>query len=78
MRHNSLFFVSLFILLALFFVLNLLLGTVHIPMSDILRILVGNHAVSEIWYNIVWSSRVPQALTATMAGAGLAVSGLQM
>ena len=78
MRRNSLFFVFLFILLAVFFVLNLLLGTVHIPMYDILRILVGNHASSEIWYNIVWSSRVPQALTATMAGAGLAVSGLQM
>ncbi|MBQ8969312.1 MAG: iron ABC transporter permease [Bacteroidaceae bacterium] len=78
MRRNSLLFLSLFALLSVFFVLNLLLGTVRIPVGDILRILVGNHEVSEIWYNIVWSSRVPQALTATVAGAGLAVSGLQM
>ena len=74
---NSLLFVLLLAAIALFFVLNLLLGTVHIPMPDILRILAGsNH--HEIWYNIVWSSRVQQALTATMSGAGLAVSGLQM
>lgn len=76
--RKSILFLILLCLMALFFVLNLLLGTVRIPMTDILRILWGNHEVSEIWYNIVWSSRVPQALTATVAGAGLAVSGLQM
>lgn len=61
-----------------FFVLNLLLGTVKIPVGAILRILMVDETVSEIWRNIVISSRVPQALTATVAGAGLAVSGLQM
>ena len=30
------------------------------------------------WQNIVWKSRLPQALTALAAGAGLAISGLQM
>ena len=46
-------------------------------MEDICGILVGddNH---EIWTNIIWKSRLPQALTAIVAGAGLAVSGLQM
>ncbi len=78
MHRNLFLFIALSVAIAVFFVLNLLLGTVHIPMPDILRILSGNREVSEIWYNIVWSSRVPQALTATMAGAGLAVSGLQM
>ena len=76
MKNSVLFFVLL-ASIALFFVLNLLLGTVHIPMMDILCILSGG-GDNEIWHNIVWSSRVPQALTATMAGAGLAVSGLQM
>ncbi len=60
------------------FVLNLLLGTVNIPVGEIMRILVGDESVSEISRNIILSSRVPQALTATVAGAGLAVSGLQM
>lgn len=73
---------SLFLLMvlgiAVFFVLNLMLGTVSIPVRDILRILSGDQSVPEIWRNIILSSRVPQALTATVAGAGLAVSGLQM
>ena len=65
-------------LLVLLFVLNLLLGTVRIPVADICRILFGDGGENEIWRNIVLSSRVPQALTALAAGAGLAVSGLQM
>ncbi|MBQ8050495.1 MAG: iron ABC transporter permease [Bacteroidaceae bacterium] len=75
---KSVLFLLLLALLALFFVLNLLLGTVRIPMLDVLGILFGRGDEQEIWRNIVWSSRVPQALTATVAGAGLAVSGLQM
>ena len=71
-----------FVLLCLasvaFFVLNLLLGTVKVPIDAVLSILMGDESVSEIWFNIIWNSRVPQALTATVAGAGLAVSGLQM
>ena len=71
-------FILLFLVVIVFFVLNLLLGTVKIPVDAILCILVGDDMVSEIWRNIILSSRVPQALTATVAGAGLAVSGLQM
>jgi iron complex transport system permease protein len=39
---------------------------------------MGAGSESEIWTNIVISSRLPQVLTAIVAGAGLAVSGLQM
>ena len=71
-------FILLFVGLLLFFVLNLLLGTVKIPVDAILCILFGDESQPEIWRNIILSSRVPQALTATVAGAGLAISGLQM
>ena len=71
-------FILLLVGLLLFFVLNLLLGTVKIPVDAILYILFGDESQQEIWRNIILSSRVPQALTATVAGAGLAVSGLQM
>ncbi len=70
--------------LIVLFVLNLLLGTVRIPLRAIIAILLGWGPMEayaeqwEIWFNIIWNSRVPQALTATVAGAGLAVSGLQM
>ena len=58
-------------------IVNLLIGSVRIPVSEVCRILLGAES-NEIWTNIVFSSRLPQALTAIMAGAGLAVSGLQM
>lgn len=70
--------VLLLLSILLLFVLNLLLGTVHIPVSDVVATLLGNQDVTEIHRNIILSSRVPQALTAVVAGAGLAVSGLQM
>ena len=61
-----------------FFILNLLLGSVHIPFDDILGILLGRNDGNVIWTNIILKSRLPQSLTAMMAGAGLAVSGLLM
>ena len=65
-------------LIVVFFLLNLLLGTVNIPFVSVINILFGGEGESEIWSNIVMKSRVPQALTALTAGAGLAISGLQM
>ncbi len=62
----------------LFFFLNLVLGSVSIPLRSVWNILWGTGDESIIWQNIIWKSRVPQALTALVAGAGLSVSGLQM
>ena len=61
-----------------FFILNLLLGSVEIPMGDIFAILFRGENGNIIWTNIIMKSRLPQALTAMMAGAGLGVSGLLM
>ncbi len=61
-----------------FFILNLLLGSVSIPMDEIVGILIGRDDGNVIWTNIILKSRLPQSLTAMMAGAGLAVSGLLM
>lgn len=62
----------------LFFFLNLVLGSVSIPLRSVWNILWGTGDESVIQQNIIWKSRVPQALTALVAGAGLSVSGLQM
>ena len=62
----------------LFFFLNLVLGSVSIPLRAVWNILWGTGNESVIWQHILWKSRVPQALTALVAGAGLSVSGLQM
>ena len=62
----------------LFFFLNLVLGSVSIPLRAVWNILWGTGNESVIWQNIIWKARVPRALTALAAGAGLSVSGLQM
>ena len=67
----------LVVAIAVLAVVNLLIGSVEIPVGNICRILAGDES-NEIWTNIVWKSRFPQVLTAIAAGAGLAVSGLQM
>lgn len=68
----------LIVSIIVFLVLNLLLGTVNIPVGDVIDILIGAKSDNRIWTNIVKKSRLPQSLTAMMAGAGLGVSGLLM
>ncbi len=70
-------FLGLLLCIAVLLVVNLLLGTVEIPMMEVCRILCGADD-NEIFTNIIYQARLPQALTAIFAGAGLAVSGLQM
>ena len=78
-RRPTLLLMALLTLsIAILFLLNLLLGTVHIPMRSVWNILWGTGDESLVWNNIIWKSRIPQALTALVAGAGLSVSGLQM
>ena len=70
--------IGISIALGVFFLLNLLLGSVPIPLRAICEMLLGSEEQPVVWQNILWKSRVPQALTALMAGAALSVSGLQM
>ncbi len=59
-------------------VLNLLLGAVHIPWQNVVAILLGNDdaMIGESVRYIVMESRLPQAVSALMAGMALSVSGL--
>lgn len=70
--------ISLVVAILATFLLNLLIGSVEISCADVLRILAGNDEISPVWQTIIWKSRFPQAVTALVAGAGLAVSGLMM
>ena len=71
------YIILLLVAIVVLMVANLLIGSVRIPVADVCGILIGAES-NEIWENIIWKSRLPQALTAIVAGAGLAVSGLQM
>ena len=68
-----------FILAAAFILLfigNLIYGAVSIPVDEVFGILAGKGSQRESWNMIVLNSRLPQCITALLAGAGLAVSGL--
>lgn len=75
---NTLFIVLLLAVIVLLLFLNMVLGSVHIPMGSVWNILTGQGEEPGAWQNIIWKSRFPQALTALVAGAGLSISGLQM
>ncbi len=66
-------------LVALFFA-NLIFGAVHIPFEYVVEILTNNisESVRPSWVHIVIESRLPQALTALLAGSALAISGLML
>lgn len=71
-----------FVLLALLvlgcFMLHLFVGSVHLPLSDVLRALIAPSSVDGNTLTIVRDIRLPQAVAALTAGAGLAVCGLLM
>ena len=77
MRHPFPLIFALVSAIVVLMIVNLLIGSIRIPVVDVCRILTGDDS-NEIWTNIIFSSRLPQTLTAIVAGAGLAVSGLQM
>lgn len=67
-------YISVIAFLAIF-ALNILYGTVALDMSEILAVIAGASDNETVEY-IILQSRLPQALTAMLAGAGLSVSGL--
>ncbi|AFY50223.1 ABC-type Fe3+-siderophore transport system, permease component [Nostoc sp. PCC 7524] len=75
---RTLVFLLLIIGLVLAFLLDLTLGSVSIPIQEVINILLGQEPEKATWANIILKFRLPKALTATLAGAALGVSGLQM
>ena len=72
-------FLLISLLVVLFFLLNIIIGTIYIPLSEVVEVLFASgENASQVAQNIILKSRLPQAATALAAGAGLAISGLQM
>jgi len=64
-------------ILGALFLLDIMLGSVNIPLDALVSILTGGE-VKETWATIFWVWRIPKAITAVFAGAALALSGLLM
>jgi iron complex transport system permease protein len=78
MNRSSLYCLALSLLIIVLFVLNLVMGSVNIPVGDVFSILMGDRSLKPSWQFIVLESRLPQAITATLCGGALAVSGLML
>ena len=77
-RSYKLWFIVLILVLLIFFLLNISLGSVRIPFADVISSLTAQGASKSTWEYIIIEYRLPKALTAILAGSGLAVSGLLM
>lgn len=75
-KRGAVIYTALGAALAVLFLCNLAFGSVHIPFGDVFRILAGSYEGRQTWQLIVTQSRLPQAVTALLAGASLAASGL--
>lgn len=64
--------------LLLVFVIDLTLGSVAIPVKKVLQIIITGESGNFAWNNIITQIRVPQAITAVLAGSALSLGGLHM
>ncbi|MCB0494564.1 MAG: iron ABC transporter permease [Cyclobacteriaceae bacterium] len=77
MKTGSWKWFALLVALLVAFILDIWLGSVHIPVMEVVRTVVGK-ATDPTWDKIIWLFRMPKAITAIVAGGALAVSGLLM
>lgn len=75
--RKVLFLVLLGVALFVVLLLSISLGAARIPLPDVARSLIGMETTRKIEI-IVWNIRLPQALSAMVAGAGLALAGAVM
>ncbi len=78
-RKSRFWFIGILIILTMvFFALDILLGSVRIPLRDILKMFSGTYTEHAGWKLIIFEFRIPRAFTALLAGTALSISGLQM
>lgn len=75
---SAVLLIILLILLLFLIMLDLMTGSVKIPLPRIVDMLFGKAEEYPIWETILFDFRIPKTLTAILAGSALSVSGLQM
>lgn len=60
------------------FLVSISVGSVSIPIPDVISTILGGPGGTSFVERVIWNIRIPQALTAIAAGAGLAVAGVAM
>lgn len=78
MKRNVCIILLLVAGIIMLFAMSLIVGSVRIPLADVCDILFDKFEGKESWKYIVMENRLPQALTAMLCGASLAVCGLML
>lgn len=78
LRSTNIKFIILTIILFLFVLLNISLGSENIPLKSIVYGVLGIEEIKESWYYIIFNYRLPSVISATLVGSGLSISGLLM
>ena len=74
----SLVIILAIVLLIVLAALNLVLGSVHIPLNEVKAILFTSEGTNRVFQNIILKTRLPQTIVSMGAGMGLGVAGLLM
>ncbi|WP_010663905.1 FecCD family ABC transporter permease [Marinilabilia salmonicolor] len=77
-KRVTIVLVAALLLTAILMVLNVALGSVHIPLSEVVTLLFTGETSNVIFENIVIKTRLPQTLVSVGAGMALGVAGLLM
>ena len=78
MKRNVCIILLLVAGIIVLFATSLIVGSVRIPLADVCDILFYKFEGKESWKYIIMENRLPQALTAMLCGASLAVCGLML
>ena len=66
------------ILCVVLFLITISVGAIRIPIPDVIATIFHGPSGTELFDRALWNIRIPQALTAVVAGAGLAIAGVAM
>ncbi|PZD77883.1 iron ABC transporter permease [Mesonia sp. K7] len=77
MKNHDLYIVFSLLILVVFTLTNISLGSVYIPVKEVFKILF-QQSENETWQYIILDYRLPKAITSIFVGSGLALSGLLM
>ena len=77
-KKQNFIFLLLLLALVFLFLVNISLGSVAIPIKEVVKGIFLQEMSKESWEIILWNFRFPKAFTAVLVGIGLSMSGLLM
>ena len=78
LKKQKILFTLLLLAMVFLFLVNISLGSVSIPLKEVVKGTFGQEMTKESWEIILWNFRFPKAITAILVGIGLSMSGLLM